>query len=95
VLDEDQQPVRAAIVLLVADGGRERPELSRRVAGDAAGTFVIDGIPPGKYVMFALADGGEDANEDEAAPAGRGVAVSVREGERKQLQLRVQGVADR
>jgi hypothetical protein len=95
VLDENQQAVRAATVLLVADADSEQKEPSRRVAGDAAGAFSIEGIAPGRYVLFALAEGAEGANEDEAAPQGRGVAVSVREADRKQLQLRVQSAADR
>lgn len=58
VLTDNQQPASGAAVVLVPDGAgrRNRPDLFQRASADDAGRFVLRGIPPGDYRLFAWED---------------------------------------
>ena len=53
VTDEQQQPVSNVQAVLIPDVNRERIELFKAVTTDAAGHFVIQGVAPGNYKVFA------------------------------------------
>jgi hypothetical protein len=55
VVRDNQQPAAGATVVLVPDteARRRRPDLFQRASADDAGRFVLRGIPPGDYRLFA------------------------------------------
>jgi hypothetical protein len=55
VVDNQHHPVKSATVVLVPEPPfRSRSDLYKRESIDASGKFRLQGIPPGKYKLFAL-----------------------------------------
>lgn len=53
VTDDRQQPVSNVQAVLIPDLNRERIELFKAVTTDADGHFVLQGVAPGNYKVFA------------------------------------------
>ncbi|HWQ54383.1 MAG TPA: carboxypeptidase regulatory-like domain-containing protein [Bryobacteraceae bacterium] len=92
-LDEKQQPVPGAVVVLVPDERRrDRLELFKNVNADQHGRFTIQGIAPGDYRLFAWQDVDSGAWQDPEflKPFERSAAtVSLKENGRETVQLKV------
>jgi hypothetical protein len=57
VIDDQQQPIRGAMIALVPDAAhRNRSDLYRTATADAVGRARLQGIPPGDYKLFAARD---------------------------------------
>jgi hypothetical protein len=93
VSGDDQQPAAGATVVLVPEGERRsRPELFRSTSSDDSGRFVLRGIPPGDYQVFAWEDVEQGAwlDTDFLRDYERsGEALSISERGRINLQLKV------
>ena len=57
VVQLDGKPTAGVMVLLVPESGAEMEEDSRLDESDSDGTFRLNGILPGEYVLMALKDG--------------------------------------
>ena len=65
VLNEDKQPAGGAQVVLAPRARRrDRLYVFRSAVGDQSGAFVLHGIPPGEYKLFAWEDVGAGAWKD-------------------------------
>src|SRR5207237_5838544 len=53
ITDERSQPVPGVQALLVPDQYRDRPDLFRNVTTDSNGRFLMEGVAPGDYKVFA------------------------------------------
>jgi Carboxypeptidase regulatory-like domain len=72
------KPVEAATVLVVAEGGP--PRVAGYAVSDAAGTYKVEGLPPGKYRMIAVEDIETLSWQDPSVAAGfegKGVPVEL------------------
>jgi protocatechuate 3,4-dioxygenase beta subunit len=94
VLDEKQQPVRAATVALIALAGEANESYKsqpyKKVASDHDGRFTLRGIAPGNYRLFASEEIEPDSYRDPAVRASLeklGKAVTVHENSTETLQL--------
>jgi hypothetical protein len=57
VRDSSRTAVSSAAVVLVPDEpNRQRKDLFRSALADAAGSYHIEGLPPGSYKLFAWED---------------------------------------
>jgi hypothetical protein len=89
VLDDKQQPVRAATVALIAPA-TEANEPYKKVATDHDGRFTLRGIAPGNYRLFASEEIEPDLYRDPAVMASLeklGKAVTVHENSTETLEL--------
>lgn len=92
VLDDAQQPVAGAEVVLLPEG--ERRELNwllKKTKTDASGAFQMVGVAPGKYRAIAFRDGDQPAGYDArflTASEQLGVAVTVDNSSFQNLSLR-------
>ncbi len=94
VLRDNQQAAAGATVVLVPDGGarRSRLDLFQSASADDAGRFVLRGIPPGDYRLFAWEDVEPGAWLDRDFMRdyeGRGEILSVGERGRYSPQLKL------
>jgi hypothetical protein len=53
VTNQDSRPAAAVAAVLVPDEHRDRPDLFRNVTTDQNGRFVMTGVAPGNYKVFA------------------------------------------
>jgi hypothetical protein len=53
ITDETSRPVPNVQALLVPDQYRDRPDLFRNVTTDSSGRFLMEGVAPGNYKVFA------------------------------------------
>jgi hypothetical protein len=92
VLDEQKVLRGAAVVIVPASGHRGRSYRYKSTTTDQFGRFVLPGIAPGEYTMFAWEDA-EGVAYKEADVIARfeksGEPVHVQESERKTVQLRL------
>lgn len=99
VLDGDGQPVPGATVVLVpAPERRRRTDLFRDVTTDQYGRFLIEGVAPGEYKLFAFDDVESGAWRDpefleQWDDAGR--EVELDEGGREAVELDLIVVSDK
>jgi len=93
VTDAGEKPVTAALVALVPDGKRrDDTRFYKQASTDQQGRFSIKGITPGEYKLFTLEDVEYGAYEDPEflkPIESKGVPVTIREGSRENLKLRV------
>jgi len=89
----DQQAAPGAAVVLVPSGERRsQPRYYRHAAGDRQGKFVMQGVIPGEYKIFAFEELERNALMDPdflAQYEGSGKDVSVKEGDDFSLQVDV------
>ncbi|HEV7768545.1 MAG TPA: carboxypeptidase regulatory-like domain-containing protein, partial [Thermoanaerobaculia bacterium] len=58
VLDvSSNEPLANAAIQLRATGQTEGPRMTRSAVSDATGAFIVDGVPPGSYVVTASKEG--------------------------------------
>jgi len=88
-----EEPVADAVVVAVPEARwRDRPDRYRKGTTDQSGRFILRGVPPGEYTLFAWEslDGEAYYNaEFLKSYEGQGKALRVNEGERKSLHIRV------
>jgi hypothetical protein len=93
VLTDDQKPVPGAVVVLVPDAARRQLwPLYKTVTADTSGRFVIGGLAPGEYKLFAWLDVESNAPMDPEflrPYEERGVIVRVEEGGRYSHELKL------
>jgi hypothetical protein len=92
VLDNRQRPSSGAIVVLMPELERrvQRTDLYKTASTDEAGQFLIEGVPPGDYRLFAWENVGEFAWRDPAfmrEVEERGRALRITEGSRQTVEL--------
>jgi Carboxypeptidase regulatory-like domain len=91
--NQKDEPVDDAVVVAVPEVRfRSHPERYRKAVTDQSGHFVLRGLPPGDYTLFAWesVDGDVYYNpEFLKSYEGQGKALSLTEGERKISQLKV------
>lgn len=91
VLTGESLPAGGATVLAVPDRARGRSDLARTVTTDQAGRFVISGLAPGGYKLFAWVEVDPEVCLDETflAPVqNRAVAVTVSARQAAHAELR-------
>lgn len=93
VLDKDHQPVTSAMVVLVPEEAkRSRSDLFRTATSDQYGHFVLRGVPPGSYKLFAWEAIDYGAYQDPdflKAYEDQGKTVQLAPGERSSPELKV------
>jgi len=93
VVDQKSEPVTTAIVVAVPETRlRGRIERYRKTVTDQSGRFRLRGMPPGDYAVFAWesVDGEAYLNPDFVKGyEAQGTSLTVKEGDRKTLQLGV------
>lgn len=96
-LDQKSQPVANAVVVAVPEARlRGRMDRYHKAVSDQSGHFILRGVPPGDYTLFAWesVDGDAYSNpEFLKSYEGQGVALHMGEGERKNSPVQV--IADR
>jgi hypothetical protein len=88
----DDHPTPGVSVFLVPDDVELRESSTRRDLTDSDGSFTLEGVLPGRYTAFALADGFdlEYASPDVVKPyLAQGVPVTVAAGSNLQLRFPV------
>jgi hypothetical protein len=90
--NQKDEPVADAVVVAVPEARfRSHPERYRKAVTDQSGRFILRGLPPGDYTLFAWesVDGEAYYNpEFLKSYEGQGKALSFSEGERKSVQLK-------
>ncbi len=93
VVDEDQQPVQAATVVLIPDPPRrDQASLYVNATTDQYGRYSLRGIAPGKYKIFSWKEVERGAYQDPEflkPYEDLGEAVSIDEGDRLNLQVKL------
>jgi hypothetical protein len=93
VTDSNNQPSANAVIVAVPDPRfRSRTDRFRKVTTDQSGHFVLRGLPPGDYTIFAWESVEGDAyyNPDFLRNYdGQGKALHVNEGDHLNLQVKV------
>jgi len=91
VVDDKNQPVADAEVVLIPDANRQRRDLYQSAQTDQHGRFKLRGVNPGGYTGMALEDLEEDFRSPEFLKAHEGVGqtLHVDEGERKSIVLKL------
>jgi hypothetical protein len=91
--NQKDEPAADAVVVAVPEARfRTHPDRYRKAVSDQSGHFILRGLPPGDYTLFAWesVDGEAYYNpEFLKSYEGQGKALNLTEGERKSLQLRV------
>ncbi len=88
--DPDSQPVKKAIIELIAENQAEGGDYTASTAAD--GSFRIENILPGRYHLFAERTGFLDSGRHRAQPEGRILTLTAGQ-EVKDLHLRLQAAA--
>jgi protocatechuate 3,4-dioxygenase beta subunit len=90
--NQKDEPVAEAVIVAVPEARfRSRPDRYRKAVTDQSGRFILRGMPPGDYTLFAWESVDGDAYynpEFLKSYDGQGKAVSLSEGDRKGVQLR-------
>jgi len=90
--NQKDEPVADAVVVAVPEVRfRSHPERYRKAVTDQSGHFILRGLSPGDYTLFAWESVDGDAYynpEFLKGYEGQGKALSLSEGERKSLQLK-------
>lgn len=93
VTDPKGQPVANAVIVAVPEARlRSRADRYCKTVSDQSGNFILHGIPPGDYTLFAWesVDGEEYYNPEFLKRSEtQGTALHTSEGGRKSMQLRV------
>jgi hypothetical protein len=92
VLDSDQKPVAAHVVLAPSPSRRYNANLNRTATSNGLGKFTMTGVAPGDYKLFAWEDVPNGAWENEefmTSYEALGTPVTVTAGNHIDLQLRV------
>jgi hypothetical protein len=91
--NQKDEPVADAVVVAVPEARlRSLPDRYRKAVSDQSGRFILRGLPPGDYTLFAWesVDGEAYYNpEFIKGYEGQGKALHLAEGERKSVQLSV------
>jgi hypothetical protein len=91
--NQKDEPVADAVVVAVPEARfRSHPERYRKAVTDQSGRFILRGLPPGDYTLFAWesVDGEAYFNPEFLKSfEGQGKGLSLAEGERKSVELRV------
>lgn len=96
-VDHDHPVPEAAVVAVPEEKYRRIPNRFGIGSTDQNGRFVIRGLPPGNYSLYAWQDVGEDVYRDPdflESQEANGQALKVEEGSRQQLELRLSNVAE-
>jgi protocatechuate 3,4-dioxygenase beta subunit/uncharacterized protein (DUF2141 family) len=88
--DPDSQPVKKAIIELIAENQAEGGDYTASTAAD--GSFRIENILPGRYHLFAERTGFLEGGRHRAQPEGRILTLTAGQ-EVKDLHLRLQAAA--
>ena len=91
-VDDKNQPVADADVVLIPDSNRQRRDLFQSAQTDQHGHFKLRGLNPGGYRILALEDLEEDFRNPEFLKAheGAGQTLHVDEDERKSIVLKLE-----
>ena len=87
------QPAGGAAVALIPQekGRRERDTFYQTATADQAGRFILRGISPGEYKVFAweqIEAGGAYMDPEFVKPVeDKGLPVTIREGDKREIQL--------
>jgi len=86
----------ATIVDVPSPEHRSRPDIYQRGTTDASGHFILRGLSPGKYTVFAFEELQEDVRQPEFLNSyeTRGEIVQLEEGTRKNVVLKLIPLAD-
>ena len=88
--DPGGEPVKKAVIELIAENQTEGGDYT--AVTDADGAFHIEGIAPGRYLLFAERTGLLEADKHHARSAGRVLTLASGQ-ELKDLQIRMQAAA--
>ena len=96
MVDDKNQPVADADVVLIPDANRQRRDLYQQAETDQHGHFKLRGLNPGGYTLMALDDPEGDfydfrSPEFLKAHEGAGQILHVDEGDHKSIVLKVEG----
>jgi Carboxypeptidase regulatory-like domain/Polysaccharide lyase family 4, domain II len=97
VLNEKDQPVPDALVVALPDTeNRKRHDLFKKVSADQHGHFIIRGMRPGEYGLFAFDELEEDYRDPDVIKPfeDRGQTVRAEKSQRRQLVLKVIATED-
>jgi hypothetical protein len=94
VLDEQSKPVAGAVVVAIPNTSRERPDRFKRFGSEtgSTGRFVISGLAPGDYKLFAWEDIEANSFYDPEVLKKyeqRGTPLRIVEGSRETLDIKV------
>ena len=90
IRDPDGQPVKKALIELIAENQAEAGDYTALSAAD--GTFRIDSIIPGRYHLFAERSGLLDSDKQRGRSDGRILTLTAGQ-ELKDIQIRLQAAA--
>ena len=90
IRDPDSQPVKKALIELIAENQAEAGDYTAVSAAD--GTFRIDSIIPGRYHLFAERSGLLDSDKQRGRSDGRILTLTAGQ-ELKDIQIRLQAAA--
>lgn len=91
-MDGKDQPVPDAVIILLPDTeNRKRRDLFKKISADQRGHFVLRGIRPGEYTIFAFDEFDEDYRDPEVLKPfeDHGQTVRLEKEQRKGLVLKV------
>jgi hypothetical protein len=97
VLDGKDKPVvDARVVVIPETDRRRRRDLYQDAGTDQQGRFILRGLDPGDYTLLAFEDLEDDPRDPDFIKAyeNRGQSVSVKEGERKSIVLKIISAPD-
>jgi hypothetical protein len=96
--NQKDEPVADAVIVAVPEARfRSHPDRYRKAVTDQSGRFILRGMPPGDYTLFAWESVDGDAYynpEFLKSYEGQGKALSLTEGERKSLRIRAIPVSE-
>jgi Carboxypeptidase regulatory-like domain len=89
--DRGQPAARVPVVAVPSAEHRMRPDLYGYGKTDDKGRFLLRGLTPGEYTVVALEDFEEDLRQPEVAKKyeGKGENVTLEEGEKKSVALKI------
>ncbi|MGA7169882.1 MAG: carboxypeptidase-like regulatory domain-containing protein, partial [Candidatus Sulfotelmatobacter sp.] len=91
--NEKDEPINDAVIVAVPEARfRSHAERYRKAVSDQSGHFMLRGLPPGNYTIFAWdsVDGEAYYNPDFLKTyEGQGKALRVNEGDRLRVQVKV------
>jgi hypothetical protein len=92
VTNAKEEPVVGVKVTLIPDAGHESPTRYKTTDTDQNGHFIIKGVAPGEYKLYAWEDieAGAHQDPDFMKPhESDGQAVSIKEGAHENVQLKL------